>query len=163
MFLLLWLLCCRWRPREGRAGASQSPPFSKATLCLHFSSRAEPGSYSNGRPHSSRQLVATVRVCSNLSNIPSDCCFMSPLLWVLLLTEKTAAVERNQVSTKATRRRATFPTCSNHSNMSIHLCFMFRYTFAIVVVVLGASDRVLAGKACGLRSPTRFSNCTYSS
>jgi hypothetical protein len=64
-----------------------------------------------------------------------------------------AAAERNRASTKVTRRCPTCPVCSNHSNMLVDRWFMFRYAFVIVVVVLGASERVLAGQAPGFDHP----------
>jgi hypothetical protein len=57
---------------------------------------------------------------------------------------KAAAAERNRTSTKATSCFPISAVCSNHSNMVIDLCFMFRYAVVAVVVVLGACDRVLA-------------------
>jgi hypothetical protein len=53
------------------------------------------------------------------------------------------AAERNRVVSKATRRPGTTAACANRSNMFVDRWFMFRYAFAIVVVVLGAFERVL--------------------
>jgi hypothetical protein len=62
----------------------------------------------------------------------------------MLLLSPLPCCDRPPASHRAPGRRGTFPVCSNRSNMFFDLRFVPVYAFAVVVVVLGASDRVLA-------------------
>jgi hypothetical protein len=66
-----------------------------------------------------------------------------------------AAAERNQASTKATRRCPTCPLCSNHSNMLVDRWFMFRYA----VVVAAVADRE-KGEGCSAHPGSNQGNST---
>jgi hypothetical protein len=86
-----------------------------------------------------------IPICPPTFALCSDMLLLSPFLCYWPPTR--VAAERNRASTKATRRSPTCPVCSNHFNLPIELCFMFRYAFVVAVLVLLAADRVLAAAA----------------
>jgi hypothetical protein len=110
-----------------------------------------------GRPPAHQTTFSrpgTFPACANHSNMFSNLRFMLQYVFPAVVAVWSSQIEfwlvrlaaygRPPASQITPSRPGTFPACANGSNMLIDLCFLFRYTVMVVVVVLGACDRVLA-------------------
>jgi hypothetical protein len=105
----------------------------------------------------------TTPVCSNCFNMPFDLRFVPGYVFPAVVVvvsacdfeekaEKCGAAQFDRLPAHycAPSRLDTIPVCSNRLYIFPDLRFMLAYVFPVVVVVLGASERVLAQRS-GLR------------